>query len=441
MLEEYDIVIRNGNVVFDEKVIVADIAISDGKIKQIASKLENISAKNIIDARGLHLFPGLIDSHVHFNEPGRTDWEGFETGSKSLAAGGVTTYFDMPLNSHPPTTTKNGFLLKDKLAAEKSVVDYRLWGGLVPTNLNDLEELSHCGVIGFKAFMSNSGIDDFQSSDDGTLFAGMKKIAELDSIFAVHAESDVITENLAKMIKEKNYTAKAFSEARPIYSEMEAVNRILAYSKATACKLHIVHISSSKVLQPILAAKQEGIDVTVETCPHYLSLTIDDLEELGAIAKCAPPLRTQDEMEALWIAIKKGQIDIIGSDHSPSLTSMKSGSIGEAWGGISGCQSTLSILLEEGHWKRNISLSTIAKMTSTNPAKRFGLYPKKGAITVGCDADIAIVNIHEKYTLLKEDLLYKNKHSPYIGKTFRGKVKLTISNGNIVYSEQKSNQT
>lgn len=434
-MREYDLVIKNGIIVSEQKLSKADVGIKDGKIVEIDIHINQNQAKQVMEADGLYLFPGIIDSHVHFNEPGRSEWEGVETGSKSLAAGGATLFFDMPLNSHPPTTTEAAFHLKDGIAKEKSVIDYRLWGGVVPDNLEELEKLAKCGVIGFKAFMSNSGIEDFKSADDRTLLQAMKIIADLHSILAVHAESDTITEFLGKEINsDSEHPALAFSNARPIFSEIEAVQRIIAYAEATKCKVHIVHISSSQVLKPILAAKHRGLDISVETCPHYLSLTVDDLEKLGAVAKCAPPLRSKQEVDSLWEAIGRDEIDVIGSDHSPSLPSMKNGSLLEAWGGISGCQTSLSVLLEEGYWQRGIPLETIAKITSSNPAKRFGLYPTKGAISIGSDADIAIVDVNAKYTLKKEDLYYKNKLSPYIGKSYRGSVKATISRGEAVYS-------
>ncbi|KAB7671161.1 allantoinase [Bacillus sp. B1-b2] len=433
-----DLLIKNGTLVQPTQTVQADIGIANGKIVEISANLSNRDANKIIDAKGMHLFPGLIDPHVHFNEPGRADWEGITTGSKSVAAGGGTLYFDMPLNSHPPTISKEAFRMKENLANQKSLVDFRLWGGVVPGNVEELEKLHHAGVIGFKAFMSNSGIEDFSHSDDHTLLESMKKISTLNSILAVHAESDVITEFLGKEnVLLNKYSAIDFSNARPIYSEIEAVQRIIAFAEATNCKVHIVHISSAKVLEPILDAKKRGIDISVETCPHYLSLNLVDLEELGSIAKCAPPLRSQQEVDLLWESIRNEEMDVIGSDHSPSLSSMKKGTFLEAWGGISGCQSTLSILLEEGYWKRSIPLEVIAKITSENAAKRFGLYPKKGALSIGSDADIAIVDISETYTLEKEDLFYKNKQSPYIGKTYRGKVKRTISNGKLVYEDDE----
>ena len=297
-MTNYDLIIRNGHIVTSESVAKGDIAIKDGKIVEVSINKE-ISAKgaNEINAEGLHVFPGLIDTHVHFNEPGRTEWEGAETGSKSLAAGGVTSYFDMPLNSTPPTINKENLELKRKLSEEKSVVNPNYWGGLVPENIDKLKELHENGVIGFKAFMSPSGIDDFNHADDETLYKGMKEIASIGSLLAVHAESTVICDQLAtKKLQEGKTSARDFVESRPIISEIEAVRRIISYAEATGCKVHVVHASSRKVVEVIEEAKQRGVDITVETCAHYLALTVKDLEEKGGLAKCAPPLRDEDEV-------------------------------------------------------------------------------------------------------------------------------------------------
>lgn len=441
-MSAYDMIIRNGTVVTSKSIFQGDIAIKAQKIAAISEcdSLRETSHKEI-DATGLYIIPGLIDSHVHLNEPGRTDWEGISTGSMSLAAGGVTTYFDMPLNSFPPTINKQSFRLKETLAKRKSMIDFRLWGGLVPYNLNELEELHQCGVIGFKAFMSPSGIDEFQHIEDTTLYNGMETIAKLGSLLAVHAESTVITEKLAERKRHfKKTTAFDYCESRPIISEMEAVNRILSYAETTGCKLHIVHASSSKVVSLVTEAKRKGVDVTVETCPHYLSLTSADFSKIGALAKCSPPLRDGDEVEALWASFSNGEIDMVGSDHSPAPPKLKQVSDGDmfkAWGGISGAQTTLSILLEEGYWKRNIPLQRIVEATSTSPAKRFGLYPFKGNIAVGSDADLAIINLKQSYRLSKEDLFYRHPHSPYIGKSFKGRNVATIVKGKVIFENGK----
>ncbi|MCM3397575.1 allantoinase [Oceanobacillus profundus] len=433
----FDLIIRNGKIVTADSIVSGDIAVKEGKIVEVsADKAIEGTAVKEINAEGLHILPGLIDSHVHFNEPGRTEWEGLETGSRSLAAGGATSFFDMPLNSTPPTINKANLDLKKERAEEKSIVNPYYWGGLVPENIADLKDLHENGVIGFKAFMSPSGIADFNNVDDESIFKGMKEIASLGSLLAVHAESTVICDQLAAEKQEQGKTtARDFVESRPIISEIEAVRRIISYAEATGCKLHIVHASSRKVVAVINDAKQRGVDITVETCPHYLSLTVKDLEEKGAIAKCAPPLRDEDEVEDLWASVAAGEINVIASDHSPAPASMKTitDNYFEGWGGISGAQSTLNIMLTEGYFKRNLPLEKIVALTSTNPAELFGL-ETKGTIAAGFDADITLVDLNEEFVLKAEDLKYRHKHSPYVGKTFKGNVKTTIVNGEVVFT-------
>ncbi|MCG7343812.1 allantoinase [Sporosarcina sp. ACRSL] len=435
-MAHYDLLIKNGIIVTADSTVQGDIAVKNGKIMDVSvGKPIEATATQEINAEGLHIFPGVIDSHVHFNEPGRTEWEGLETGSRSLAAGGATSFFDMPLNSTPPTINKANLETKRRLAEEKSIVNPYFWGGLVPENLNDLKDLHENGVIGFKAFMSPSGIDDFNNVDDESIYKGMKEIASLGSLLAVHAESTVMCELLAEeRIGQGKVTARDYVDSRPIISEIEAVRRVLSYAELTGCKLHIVHASSRKVVDVITDAKKRGVDITVETCPHYLSLTVTDLEEQGVIAKCAPPLRDQEEVDDLWTAVAKGEIDTIGSDHSPAPASMKviSDNIFEGWGGISGAQSMLNVLLTEGHFKRNIPLEKIVELTATNPAKIFGL-TTKGTIAVDYDADLTIVNLNESFELKKEDLFYHHQHSPYVDMTFKGKVKTTIVGGRVVF--------
>ncbi|MFD1445624.1 allantoinase [Oceanobacillus profundus] len=433
----FDLIIRNGKIVTADSIVSGDIAVKEGKIVEVsADKAIEGTAVKEINAEGLHILPGLIDLHVHFNEPGRTEWEGLETGSRSLAAGGATSFFDMPLNSTPPTINKANLDLKKERAEEKSIVNPYYWGGLVPENIADLKDLHENGVIGFKAFMSPSGIADFNNVDDESIFKGMKEIASLGSLLAVHAESTVICDQLAAEKQEQGKTtARDFVESRPIISEIEAVRRIISYAEATGCKLHIVHASSRKVVAVINDAKQRGVDITVETCPHYLSLTVKDLEEKGAIAKCAPPLRDEDEVEDLWASVAAGEINVIASDHSPAPASMKTitDNYFEGWGGISGAQSTLNIMLTEGYFKRNLPLEKIVALTSTNPAELFGL-ETKGTIAAGFDADITLVDLNEEFVLKAEDLKYRHKHSPYVGKTFKGNVKTTIVNGEVVFT-------
>lgn len=436
-MTKFDLIIRDGNVVTENNVFKADLGIIDGKIAKIEEKIDEV-AKEEYNANGLHIFPGVVDVHVHFNEPGRENWEGMATGSSSLAAGGATSFFDMPLNSDPPTIDKEQFLLKKSVAEEKSIVDYGLLGGLVPQNIDDLEDLINCGAVALKGFMPHSGIDEFSAIDGAELYDGLQKASELNSIVMLHAESQVITSKLAeKARKEGRTTAYDFEKTRPVSAEIEAVERALSMAEATNAKVHIVHASAADVARRVNLAKQRGVDATVETCTHYLSLTVDDLNELGAIAKCCPPVRNKAVVDELWEAISNGEIDFVSSDHSPSsgdLKVLKEGqSIFDCWGGISSAQSTLNVLLEEGYFKRNIPLETISRISSTNPSKRFGIYPKKGAIEVGSDADFAIVDLSKKFTLQKDDLFYKHKHSPFIGREFRGKVECTILRGQKVF--------
>lgn len=434
-MSTYDLIIRNGKIVTNEAVFDGEVAVKDGKIVEVSKSQLTSDAAKVIDANGLHVMPGVIDTHVHFNEPGRAEWEGLATGSRSLAAGGATSFFDMPLNSTPPVVNKESLDNKKALAEDKSIVHPYYWGGLVPQNIAALKDLHENGVIGFKAFMSPSGIDDFDNADDETLYKGMKEIATFDSILAVHAESTVITAQLqAEKIAAGKTTARDFVESRPIVSEMEAVRRIISYAEATGCKLHLVHASSRKVSNLINEAKARGVDATVETCAHYLSLTVKDLEEKGGLAKCAPPLRDQEEVDDLWEALANDEIDMIASDHSPAPADMKTvtDNYFEGWGGISGAQSTLNVLLTEGYHKRNLPLEKIVQVTATNPAKRFGL-EGKGTLAIGNDADIILVDLDESFELKAEDLFYRHQHSPYVGKTFKGNVKTTIVSGNTVF--------
>lgn len=425
----YDLVIRNGMVVKESGIAACDIAVKDQKIVKIADCIPQEEQGNKeIDAGGLYILPGLIDEHVHFDEPGPLEREGFVTGSASLAASGVTTFFDHPVASNPPVINSQAFLVKKEIAEEKSLLDFGILGGLTPENSKDLLALKELGAIGFKGFMSNnSGMAEFPFLDDAGLIRGMEKIAEIGGILLLHAENEAMCSYLAAKNRAMGKTTFFDYEAsRPVTSEVEAVERAAAFAGITKCKVHILHVSSREVVKAVNRAKEKGIDITVETCPHYLSLDVGDFPKLAG-AKCAPPLRKKEHIESLWEAIKAGEIDTIGSDHSSMP--LENG----AWGGLSGGQSSLPVLLEEGYFKRNIPLETIVALTSYKPAKRFGLYPQKGAIAIGFDADMALVDLRQKFTLGKKDLLDRHSHSPYVGKTFRGAVKYTIARGEIIW--------
>ncbi len=431
-----DLIIRNGTVVHHDGVKNADIAIENGQIIEVAESIGS-STKEDIDATGLHIFPGLIDIHVHFNEPGRTAWEGISTGSAALAAGGGTLFFDMPLNSSPPLLNRESFLVKKALAENLSYTDFGLWGGLTPDNLENLEELAKLGVIGFKAFMSNSGIEEFKAVDDLSLYEGMEIAAGLHLPVAVHAESEAITSALTKQARDKGgKSIREYLQSRPVIAELEAINRALLFAKETGCDLHVVHVSSAKGIVLITEARKPGVRVTCETCPHYLHFTEEDVERLGAVAKCAPPLRSNEERQALWQAVVRGEVDFIASDHSPSSPDLKDrDDFFAVWGGISGVQSSLQVLLTH-QLELELRLESIATLTAKNPAERFGLQ-SKGKLEPGYDADLVMVDLNTTQTLTEDNLFYRHKQSPYLGHTFRGVIKRTLARGQTVFKEGK----
>ncbi|MBO9129265.1 allantoinase [Bacillus sp. 165] len=437
MTKTYDLIIKGGHIVLAQEIRILDIAVKNGVIVAMGEDLFH-NAVDVLDVTGQYVLPGIIDAHVHFNDPGRTEWEGFSHGSCAMAAGGCTTYFDMPLNNIPATTDSRTLLAKAQNGSKESFVDFALWGGLVPGNEHHLEELASLGIIGFKAFLSHTGTKEFDSIDDLTLYQGMKKIAKLNKVLALHSESNPLIERLAEEKKRKGLcSATDYIESRPIIAEMEAVNRALLFAKETGCSLHFVHISSKKSVDLIQEAKKKGLDVTVETCPHYLLFNRDDFAKLGAVAKCAPPLRSEEERLGLWEALTYGHIDFIASDHSPCPTAMKSEfehNMFKAWGGITGGQFTLEAMIDQAWIERGIPLTIIARWLATNPAIRFGLYPQKGNISLGADADFAVVDLNHEHLVTKEDLFSRHQHSPYIGKTFRCQVTHTINRGNLVYT-------
>ena len=415
----------------------ADVGIDNGIIVAIESAASGRASEEI-DATGLHIFPGIIDAHVHFNEPGRAEWEGFETGSRAFAAGGGTLFFDMPLNAHPPTLDGGSFDLKLAAAKTNSLTDFAFWGGLVPRNLDSLAELAGRGVIGFKAFMADSGMEDFSRADDRTLREGMKRAAKLKLPVAVHAESETMTRRLAQERISKNLiSARDYLESRPVEAELEAIDRAIELACETGCALHIVHVSSAAGVDRVSAAAGKGVDVTCETCPHYLALTEDDMEKLGAVAKCAPPLRSAGEREKLWERLAAGKITTVGSDHSPSPGGMKTGdNFFKIWGGISSIQHTLSILLSAGEGRPQVSPALWARLLSSNVRERFKL-KQKGRIDIGFDADLALVNLGLDFGVKREELLYRHQQTPYLGRTLRGVVQQTLLRGRTVFKDGK----
>mgnify|MGYP001488264852 FL=1 len=432
---EMDLIIKDGHVVFRDGVRRADVGVKNGKIAVIADEIDE-EAKHIVQASGQYVMPGMVDTHMHLSEPGRTEWEGFETGTKAMAAGGTTSYVEMPLNALPATTNTAALKLKLEAAKGKNYVDYSFYGGLVPHNLEDLEDLANAGVPAFKCFMATCGSDqpgDFVNVDDYSLYQGMKKLAELGHILCIHAENASITDKLAEeKIKNGQTTVMDYVDSRPVFTEVEAVRRALFFAKETGCRLHLAHISSSEAVHEILKARSEGLDVTLESCPHYFAISAEEFVDIGNKAKCAPPLRRKKDQEKLWQDLLNGHIDWLASDHSPCTEDLKQGNIFEAWGGISGCQNSVDLMFDLAVKGRGLSVNRFVEFIATTPAARFNLQ-NKGEIALGKDADMILLDPNASYRLKREDLYYKNKFSPYEGREINCRITKTFVRGNEVF--------
>ena len=433
-----DLYIKNAQIVTEQEVFHGGVVVAGEKISQVIRGDETVEASQVIDLQGKVLLPGLVDGHVHFNEPGRAHWEGYRTGTMAAAAGGATTVLEMPLNSIPPTTNRAALELKREVVANEAVIDYGNWGGLVDNNLADLDDMNADGVVGYKAFASASGVE-FERLNDDLIYAGLVKMSELGSLIGLHAENEWVCSYLSRQLKSAGRIDRAaWYESRPPFAELETVLRACYWAKVTGGNLHIVHVSIPEGIRAITQAKQAGVHVTSETCPHYLFFDHADYERIGPAAKCAPPIRSRESVEALWECVFEGLVDTIGSDHSPCSWDEKEkgmGDIWKAWGGISGVQLTLPVLLSEGVNKRGLPLSALARMLSYNPARLFGLYPQKGAIQPGADADLVIVDLAKEWTLSADQLFYKNKFSAYVGSKFKGQVISTLVRGKTVFQE------
>lgn len=430
-MPDFDLILRQGTVVCAEDLSRADIGIAAGKIAAHGSSLSG-TAKAEIDASKLHIFPGVIDSHVHFNEPGRADWEGLATGSKAVAAGGGTCFFDMPLNSTPPVLDAETFAAKRSVAERESVVDFAIWGGLTPMNLDRLGELHEAGAIGLKAFMCPSGIDDFPSADAETLRRGMRIAAELGMIVAVHAEwpAALPTPPLDRR------GVREFLASRPVAAELEAIRVSAEIAGETGCRLHVVHVSSDEGVALVQSYRQKGVDISCETCPHYLVLTEEDVIGQGAPAKCAPPLRPAATRDALRQSVWRGQVATIGSDHSPAPPEMKTAQdFFAVWGGISGAQHLLPLLLDLWQAHGVTDWALLARLTAQNVAERFRLGRSYGRIASGADANLALVDLEGGEDITPERLHYRHRITPYFRRKLRGKIVRTLLRGQTVACE------
>ena len=399
--------------------IHGSIAISDGIVTDAGSEISG-SAREAIDFGDALVLPGWVDAHVHFNEPGRADWEGLATGSRALAAGGGTTFFDMPLNSSPPVITRAAFDEKRRIGEEKSCLDFALWAGLTPDSLDHMEAMAAAGAIGFKAFMCPSGLDEFQSANPSTLRKGMEIAARVGLPVAVHAEDPEVIRLHQLAHPPVSTDMRAWLDSRPIEAELSAIRIAIDLAGETGCDLHIVHVTCPEGIDLVSEAKGLGIRVTVETCPHYLLL--DDVKaiSIGPAAKCAPPIRSAETVAALWQKLLAGEIDTIGSDHSPSPPDLKQGDdIFAMWGGIAGIQHGLPLVISQ-------NLNSVLQL-SWNVARRFRL-PRKGSLLPGQDADFIVLK-KQPFTITRDQLLTRHAISPYIGMTSEYTVAATYLRG------------
>jgi allantoinase len=430
--------VKGGQLVDELSIRHADLLIEDERVRAVLPPDHSPSADQTIDASGLHILPGLVDAHVHFNEPGRTDWEGFLSGTTAAAAGGITTVCDMPLNSHPPTLDARALSLKRSAIAQHAVVDYAVWGGIVPESLEHAAELQQGGVVGVKAFLCDSGLAEFGHLDEFGLLEAMQRCAELrpSLLLALHAEDAAETLRLGAAARAAGRRRPLdWARSRPPETELSAVRAALDAGRETGARLHFVHISTAAAARAIGAARADGQDVSVETCPHYLLLDEIDLERLGAFGKCAPPLRARDEVDQLWESVLDGTIDWIASDHSPCPPDMKQADdIWSAWGGLGGIQTLLPALLDAGVHTRELSLPKLVSLTAGTPSRRLGLYPKKGVLEPGSDADLVLVDLGREWTLAQSDLRTRWPINPFLGRSFRGQVVATFVRGTRVWS-------
>lgn len=423
-----DLVIRGAMVVQPEGLRRADIAIAGETIAEVAPEFSGRGGTEI-SAKGCVVLPGQVDAHVHFNEPGRAEWEGLATGSRALAAGGGTCFFDMPLNSDPPVLDAETFETKRRLAEKKSVLDFGLWGGLCPGHVGAIEEMAECGAVGFKAFLCDSGIAEFPAADPATLREGMKRAQRTGLPVAVHAEDPAVLEAARPGVAGRSL--RDFFASRPKEAEVAAVRHACELAGETGCKLHVVHVSCAEALAEISRARAAGVDVTAETCPHYLLFDADQAVRLGARAKCAPPLREAGDVENLWTALLGGAIQTIGSDHSPAPPERKGGGDFFAiWGGIAGCQHAWPGFLAALHERDRLSLAEA--LGARHVTERFGLAKSKGRIAAGFDADLAIVRFGPVAPVMADQLLYRHPFSLYEGSSMPCAVESVIRRGEVI---------
>ncbi|MEU3059236.1 allantoinase AllB [Streptomyces subrutilus] len=420
-----ELVLRSTRVITPEGTRAASVAVAGGKITAVlAYEAEVPAGARLEDFGDDVLLPGLVDTHVHVNDPGRTEWEGFWTATRAAAAGGITTILDMPLNSLPPTTTVDHLRVKQEVARTKAHVDVGFWGGALPSNVKDLRPLHDAGVFGFKCFLSPSGVEEFPELDQEQLATSLAEITGFGGLLIVHAEDP---HHLESAPQHPGPKYADFLASRPRDAENTAIQNLIGQAKRLDARVHVLHLSSSDALPLIAAAKAEGVRITVESCPHFLTLTAEEVPDGATEFKCCPPIREAANQDLLWDALADGTIDCIVSDHSPSTADLKTGDFATAWGGISSLQLGLPAIWTEAR-RRGHSLEDVVRWMSAAPAALAGL-ARKGAIEAGRDADFAVLAPEETFTVDPAELQHRNRITAYAGKTLHGVVKSTWLRG------------
>jgi allantoinase len=430
-MAEYDLVIEGGRVLLDGSFSPAAIGIRDGRVVAVAARDAQLDgAERVSLADDEVLLPGLVDTHVHVNDPGRTEWEGFASATRAAAAGGVTTLIDMPLNSIPPTIDRAALEVKRTVAAKSAAVDVGFWGGAVPSSLGSLRGLWDAGVFGFKAFLAPSGVDEFPHLDRAQLRLALEEIAGFGGLLIVHAEDPGVLE---RSVDDGGRDYRRFVGSRPQSAELEAIRAVIDGVRETGARAHILHLSAADALPMIAAAKREGLPITAETCPHYLTLDAEHIPDGATEFKCCPPIRDSANQDALWQGLIDGALDIVVSDHSPSTAELKHAGDGDfqvAWGGIAGLQLGLSAMWTAARG-RGIPLETVVGWMSAAPARFAGLVDRGSIVECG-RADLAVFAPDEALTVEAAALLHKNPVTAYDGKQLTGSVRRTYLGGRVV---------
>ncbi|MHC5907637.1 allantoinase AllB [Streptomyces sp. S6] len=426
-----ELVLRATRVITPEGERAATIAVTDGKITAVLPYDAPVPpGARVTDVGDGVVLPGLVDTHVHVNDPGRTHWEGFWTATRAAAAGGITTLIDMPLNSLPPTTTVAHLDVKRTVAAGKAHIDVGFWGGALPDNTADLRPLHDAGVFGFKAFLSPSGVDEFPHLDQARLGRSLAEIAAFDGLLVVHAEDP---HHLEAAPQQGGPKYADFLASRPRHAEDTAIAHLLEQAARLHARVHVLHLSSADALPLIAKAKADGVRVTVETCPHYLTLTAEEVPDGASEFKCCPPIREAANQDLLWQALADGTIDCVVTDHSPSTADLKTPDFATAWGGISGLQLSLPAVWTAAR-ARGHSLEDVVRWMSARTAALAGLDGRKGAIAPGHDADFAVLAPDETFTVDPAALQHRNRVTAYAGRTLYGVVRSTWLRGTRVYA-------